>query len=444
MDPYNFVLWAYERAKYSENPTDTSVAAQYIKRMSNYDTIANTYKNYSTPFDWQDKVLGREAFQMTNNLSATGGNATTQYNISLTTNKQEGLLINSDYNRKLASFRFDHQASNSLKIGFNVRYNEQSIGGAGTSDAGGAGSNRLRQYIRYRPFILPGQSEDFYDPTLDANSPGNGLNIVNPLQMANAEYRQRNVVAYNYNGYVNLKISKLLSFKSVFGYDVNTTTSNGYDDTLTANSRNFNRLPILTSGTVYRNVINNSNVFTYSNPALFGSDHALDLLVGQEIYQTNTKTNNIEIRYFPVGTTPELAFANLGLATPPAGIVQPKPASTEINTTQLSFFGRVNYNFKRRYILTLNFRADGSSLFGPDYSSSIAPTDPTNRKWGYFPSASAAWRFSDEKFMEKIKFITDGKSGPVMDNPVTTELQLMDIPQVTHHHLMEVMVSMMY
>jgi hypothetical protein len=63
----------------------------------------------------------------------------------------------------------------------------------------------------------------------------------------------------------------------------------------------------------------------------------------------------------------------------------------------------------QKYLLTLNFRADGSSLFGPDYSSPIAPSDPTNRKWGYFPSASAAWRLSQEKFMEKVEFISDAK-----------------------------------
>lgn len=409
MDPYNFVLWSYERAKYTENPTDTSVAAQYIRRMSNYDTIAKAYTNYPTPENWQDRILGRNAFQATHNLSVTGGTATTQYNLSLTVNKQQGLLINSDYDRKMASFRFDHQASDKLKVGFNVRYNEQQVGGAGTSDIGGAGSNRLRQYVRYKPFILPGQTEDYYDPTLDANSPGNGLNLVNPIQMSNAEYRLRKIVAYNFNGYATYNFTKQFSFKSTFGYDVNKTTSYGYDDTLTSNSRNFNRLPVLTLNNVDRITINNSNVFSYSNPGLFNTKHSVNVLVGHEIYQTNTKTNALEVRYFPVGTKPELAFANLGLATPPPGLAQPKPASSEINTTQVSFFGRINYSYDSRYLLTLNFRADGSSLFGPDYSSLIAPTDPTNRKWGYFPSASAAWRFSQENFMHNVHFISDGK-----------------------------------
>jgi len=406
MDPYNFVLWSYERAKYTENPTDTSVAAAYIKRMSNYDTI-KTYQSYPNQ-DWQERLMGRKAFQMTHNLSVTGGTDATQYNLSVTWNKQEGLLINSDYDRKLAIFRLDHKASNKLKLGVNVGYTQQVVGGAGTSDVGGAGSNRLRQYVRYKPLLM-GQAEDYYDPTLDANSPGNGLNLVNPIQLADAEYRNRIISSYRYSGYLNFAFTKLFSFKSTFGYTYTTTASKGYDDTLTSNSRANARLPLLTRNDVAQGVINNNNVFTYSNPSILGSKNSLDVLVGQEIYQTNNKTQAMELRYFPVGTSPELAFANFGLATPPAGLTQPKPSSAEVNTTQLSFFGRINYAYDRRYLLTLNFRADGSSLFGPDYSSAIAPTDPTNRKWGYFPSASFAWRLSQEKFMANVDWISDAK-----------------------------------
>lgn len=409
MDPYNFVLYAYERAKYTENPQDTSFATQYIKRMSNYDTIAPTYSNYPNAIDWQKRVMGRSALQATHNLSVSGGTAITQYNLSVTSNKQEGLLRNSDYDRKLASFRFDHKASDKLKVGINVRYNVQKVKGAGTSDVGGAGSNRLRQFTRYRPLILPGQTEDFYDADLDARNPGNGLNEQNPLLVMDAEYRLRTITAYNFSGYFNYNFTKKLSFKSNFGYDVNKTESRAYDDTLTGTSRNANRLPILYLNNVDRTTINNSNVLTYSNSSLFKSRHALDVLVGHEIYETNIKANGLELRYFPVGTKPDVAFSNYGLAAPPAGLTQPKPASSEFKSTQVSFFSRISYNYNKRYLLTLNFRADGSSLFGPNYRSGIPLTDATNRKWGYFPSASVAWRISEEQFMKNISFISDAK-----------------------------------
>jgi len=410
MDPYNFVLYWYERAKYSENASDTAEAAIYINRMSNYDTIASTYKNYPTAMDWQKKVMGRNAFQQTNNISVSGGTATTQFNLSLTANKQEGLISNSALDRKLISFRFDHKATEKLKVGFNARYNVQKITGAGTSDAGGAGSNRLRQYTRYRPLLLPGQPDDYYDVNLDvAQNPGNGLNLVNPLQLINNEYRLRTVTAYNFNGYLNYSFAKNFSFRSTFGYDVNKTESDAYDDTLTANARANSRLPILTISNNDRYTINNSNVVTYSNHSLFNSKHSVDVLVGQEIYQTDTKTNSLQVNYFPVGIKPEQAMANLGLAAPPAGLQQPKPASADVVTRQLSLFSSIKYNFEQKYLLTLNFRADGSSLFGADYSSPIAPTDPTNRKWGYFPSAAVAWHISQESFMQNMSFLSDAK-----------------------------------
>ncbi|MEI9945757.1 MAG: TonB-dependent receptor [Chitinophagaceae bacterium] len=409
MDPYNFVLYNYERAKYTENGTDTAVANQYIKRMSNFDTIGKTYTDYVSPMDWQERVLGGDAAQSTHNISVSGGTANTQYNLSLTVNKQEGLLLYSDYDRKLASFKFDHKVSDKLKVGFNVRYNIQTVMGAGTSDISGAGNSRLRQFTRYRPLILPNQTEDYYDADLDARNPGNGIRELNPLQVLQSEYRKRSITAYNFNGYFNYSITKNLSIRSTLGYDVNKTESKSFDDTLTSNSRSFNKLPLITLANSDRYTITNSNVITYSNGSLFKSRHGVDLLVGHEIYQTENKNNATELRYFPVGLKPEAAFANFGLASPPAGFTQPKPTSSEVTTRQVSFFTSLKYNFNKKYFLTFNFRADGSSLFGANYSSTLPLSDSTNRKWGYFPSLALAWRLSQESFMANMDFISDAK-----------------------------------
>lgn len=407
MDPYNFVLYSYERAKYTGNPTDTAVAAQYIRIMANYDTIAN-FKNASG-INWQDEMLGRKAFQTTHNIGVTGGTAITQYNVSATYNKQEGLLSNSNYNRKLINFRFDHKVSDRLKVGFNVRFNNQEINGAGTSDNNGAGANRLRQYVRYRPLLLPGQSVDTYDQLLDANNPGNGLNLINPVRLMDAEYRKRTLTVYNINGYATYTFNKFLSFRSTFGFDNSQTEIKAFDDTLTANARTYNKMPVLTLNQIKIATINNSNVFTYSNPKLFASKHALDVLLGEETYQVRSIQNAFEYRYFPLGTKPDVAYANLGLATPPPGFTQPKPASSNVLTTQLSFFSRIGYKYNEKYLATLNLRADGSSLFGPNYSSPVALADSTNHKWGYFPSASVAWRISRESFMTNLTFVNDAK-----------------------------------
>lgn len=410
MDPYNFVLYQYEKATYTGSTTDAGSAIRYIGTITNYDTIATTYANYPNSMDWQQRMMGRNAFQTTQNLSMAGGNNSTQYNLSLTNNNQEGLLLNSEYNRKLINFRLDQKLSNNIKAGFNLRYNNQQILGAGTSDVGSANSNRLRQYTRYRPLLLPGQDEDTYDQNLSDYNPGNQLNLINPLLLSAAEYRLSEGTVYNLGGYLNINLSKSLSFKSTFGYDVNDTQNKSFDDVITPNSKNNGlKLPIASLSESNRKVINNSNVLTYSNKNFFKTGSRLNILLGHEIYQTKTSAKSQTIRYFPDGTTSDIAFANFGLANPPTGFTQPKPTSSHVETRQLSFFSRIAYDYKKKYLLTLNLRADGSSLFGPDYSSIFVANDSTNNKWGYFPSASLAWRLSEEKFMKKIAFINEAK-----------------------------------
>ncbi|WP_276485994.1 SusC/RagA family TonB-linked outer membrane protein [Paraflavitalea pollutisoli] len=409
MDPYQFVLYQYERAQYTGATNDLNMVSKYIRDPNNYDTIA-TYLNYPNAMNWQERMMGRNALQTTQNLTLSGGNQATQFNLSLTNNTQEGLLLNSSFARRLLNFRLDQKISNAIKMGFNVRYNNQQIKGAGTSDAGSANTNRLRQYTRYRPLFLPGQDEAYYDQDLSDFNPGNQLNLINPYLLSQAEYRLSTAVLYNFNGYININLLKGLSFKSTFGYDVTSTQGKSFDDTITANSKNNGaRMPIASLTDTRRSVLNNSNVFTYNNNRFLNGEGRLTILAGHEIFETKTTSNSQTIRYFPIGTSPDIAFANFGLATPPVGFAQPKPVSAEVQTRQVSFFTRWSYDFKQKYLLSLNFRADGSSLFGPDYSNVFVASDSVNNKWGYFPSASAAWRISQEDFMKRVTFIDDAK-----------------------------------
>ncbi len=124
-------------------------------------------------------------------MSISGGNASTTYNLSLTANKRKASSSIADLDRKNLNFRLDHKGSDIFRFGFNARYTDQKINGAGTSDVGGAGSNRLRQFTRYKPLILPGEEEESYDATLDLQNAGNGFNILNPILLANAESQKK-------------------------------------------------------------------------------------------------------------------------------------------------------------------------------------------------------------------------------------------------------------
>jgi len=388
MNPYQFLLYEYERAKYTNG--DSTFITRFIKRLNNFDTLKNFV---NTPgIDWQKATLGRSAFFQTHNLSISGGDAKTQFNLSATYNGQQGILLGSDYNRELINFRFNHKVSDKFSFGFNARYNNQVVNGLATADPTGAGNNNLRQFTRYQPLLSPGQSEDTYDIALSNLTSSNGAQLINPLQLIGAEYRKNTTSIMDLNANASLTIVPKLTIRTVIGYDVNLNNIRAFDDTITSNSiLNGAHLPIASVTNANVVTINNSNVIDYNNPSIFGSKHGIDILGGQEIYQTYATNNYLQLKSIPAGTSPAEAFANYAL-----GAAQP-PTSSETPVHIMSFFGRLSYNYNEKYLLTFNYRADGSSVFGPA------------RKWGYFPSASGAWRVSQESFMQKQDIFSDLK-----------------------------------
>lgn len=393
MKPYDFVTYWYERTRGSVADS-TAFARAYG---TTWDTLAN-YKN--APFaDWQDEMFGRKALMQTHNVSVNGGNAATQYNLSLTSNKEEGVMLRSDFDRKLASFKFDHTLNKIIKVGFNTRYNHTVVNGAGTTNEGSASTNRLRHSLKYRPLLMKGLGIDDFDQEYWLETNANSLSLGNPILLNAAEYRKNISDILNLSGYANIDLTKFLSFRSTFGYDLNTEERRAFDDTLTSNARQYGVAPLANVQNIKKVTLNNSNVLTFNNSQLegaFNKKNEITVLLGHEIYESRINTNSIETRYFPIGITPEWALANMNLGSPPQGVQQPKPVTTEITSRLVSFFGRVNYAYDKKYLLTFSMRGDGSSKFAEA------------NKWGYFPSGSVAWRLSNEDFLKD-------KLGPVSD-----------------------------
>ena len=148
LKPYEFVNWQYERYMLA-NDTGT------FKRIygSTWDTLQN-YRN--VPFlDWQEQVFGRRAGYQNHNVSLSGGSQNTTFNLSLTTNRELGILLESGFKRNMATFKLDHKATEKFRVGFNVRFTDQTIDGAGTTSSGTRTTNRLRHAIQFRPLDLP-------------------------------------------------------------------------------------------------------------------------------------------------------------------------------------------------------------------------------------------------------------------------------------------------
>jgi len=386
MDPYDFVIYQSERSRGSS--TDSTTFTNNFGRV--FDSL-DRYK-YVPEVDWQKKVFGNNGFMQTHNVNVMGGNKKVTYNFAYTFNDDQAIVINSSYKRHLLNLKGDYKITKNLKVGVGARYTRQDVYGAGVSDTKGSSYNRLRNAVKYRPFISTTQELDDPDPLADPNV-GNGLNLYNPISLANAEYRKRSTDIFNVTAFVQYQITKNLSFKSTFGYDYNKLIDRQFNDTLTPYSIiQGGRKPVVGLDTTIRKTMTNSNVLQYSVKNYKGM-HTLDVILGEETYDLRTETHQNLFRNYPNNISYSEAFKQTNLAVPFAGY----PRMRETRYTNLSFFGRVNYSLLDRYLFSFNVRADGASKFAP------------GKQWGYFPAGSVAWRVKNEKFLKDVEFISDLK-----------------------------------
>ena len=390
LNPYDFIVYQYERSR--GNATDsTTFVGDYGHT---FDTLS-VYKNL--PFvDWQKRTMDRQAMSQTHNISIIGGDKATQFNISFTDNDQKAIVINSDFNRKLLNFRLDHTANDWLKVGLNTRYNSTLVDGVGVSSASGSTYNNLRNSVKYRPFLFNGISDDEIDPSyyLETNAAGNNFGVLNPVELSNAQFRKNYSNDLNLSGYVNLTFSKFVSFKSTLGLDYNNQKLKSFDDSVTPNARiNGAGQPLAGINTTGLNTLDLSNTLTFSNAAVHPAHHEVTVLLGNEFYNIHGEGINQQYKLFPNGISPDNALNQLTLGQP----VLAFPQTTNYTSHLLSFFGRVNYSYDKRYLLQATLRSDASSKF------------LSGHQVGYFPSASFAWRISDEGFMQGFKALSDLK-----------------------------------
>lgn len=386
LDPYDYVIYQSERSRGSS--TDST---SFLKNFgSTWDTLA-FYKN-ANPVNWQDEVFGRTGVMTTHNITASGGTQKLTYNFGYTYSNDKAIVINSNFQRHLLNLKGDYKFTKNIKLGVSGRYQNQDVLGAGVSSDQGSSYNRLRNAVKYRPFLSPNEQIDDNDPIADPNV-GNGLNLVNPIKLANAEYRKKSTESFNFSANASITIIKNLSFKSTFGYDHKNTIDRQFSDSVTPYSIiQGGKKPIAQLDSTTAKTLTNSNVLTYSVKGFKGK-HDFDFLVGEETYDLKTETHTSLVKSFPNGTSHDAAFGNLGLGTSFTGY----PRVYKSRYTNLSFFGRINYSFMDKYLFSANVREDGASKFKP------------GRQWGTFPSMSVAWRAKNEKFLQDVNFLNDLK-----------------------------------
>ncbi|AZA53403.1 SusC/RagA family TonB-linked outer membrane protein [Chryseobacterium sp. G0201] len=387
LDPYEFVMYQYEL--YNKNGIAEDITA-FNTRYGTYDQIATKYQNIKER-DWQNELFGQEAFNFTHNLSLTGGSDKSAFSLTLNHVEEDGIMLNSGFRRSMANFKYDYDISKKLKVGFNARYSRQLISGAGTSATGSQGTNRLRNAVRYQPF--EGGSNvpiDDFDPNYATNT-----NLVNPLLLNDNEIKDARTNDLLLNAYLNYNITKDLTFRSVIGYVQKDNFVNQFWGSITSDARANNNQPIVQLTRNQTRRITNTNTLNYTKK--FGN-HKLDLLLGQETVQTDGEVSSTYTKWLPVSILPNEAFANIQAASPPSGMIQDAPRTSALPPDRLaSFFGRVNYIYDNKYIITASVRSDASNIF--DYEN----------RWGTFPAVSVAWKIKEEKFLKNKEWLDELK-----------------------------------
>ncbi len=372
LSPYEYAAWQYELAGPSGTP-----ANNYIKYYGVYDDM-DIYKSIQGT-DWQDELFGRTATTQYYNLSINGGTKATRYNLSLTRNDDEGIMIGSEYARNNLNFKLNSEVNKVISFDFNTRYSQTIVDGAGTSTGGSSSNSRLKHAVKYAP--TQGM-QDFVDDEDFASDIENSSTLYNPVMVTNDDYRHNLKQIFTVNGAVKFKILKSLVFRTEAGTDIGTDRNERVYGPTTSQARSDGGMP---QGSIDNQ---NSKRWRVANTLTFDKENFLPeqnltVLLGQELNAYSYKRVGSEARQFYKDMSASQILAMMNLGTP-----QPIATYESPGDNMSSYFGRINYSFKGKYLATFTLRADGSSKFAK------------GNQWGYFPSAALAWRISDEGFMQ--------------------------------------------
>ncbi len=321
--------------------------------------------------DWADLIL-QNGLTQNYEVSVSGGNEKTNFNLSLGTMYEEGLLKNDELDRYNVKAIVDHRISKLFKVGTNLLYTYK--------------SHDARQASVFSQAMKMTTITHAYtkDGTLIATPNPRYAAHCNPLLDEVDGAYQKNIETTRFFGNTYLEATPLknLSFKSMFAVDRKNVRTGVYQD--------YQSVARYQNGSGYiSSEYTNTTGFTWENTLNYnttfgGSKHDLSGLLGhsmnQSVYEESITSGDCGSEHYYQSGYYDLSKITSSTTT-----------SAYTKQSMLSFFGRLNYKYDEKYLLTASVRADGSSALAKGH------------KWGYFPSVAGAWRVSDEAFMESSK-----------------------------------------
>ncbi len=350
-----------------------------------YSRIAGEYGNREG-IDWQDLVFGSTGITQNHNVNISGGSDKTRYIISYNYTGEDGIMDRHGYQKNSVRTKVNHELWKGVRFDFSSSLQTTKV------DGGGSMGGKLKQTILQpvtggirwtnEEMISSDMGTAFSDimgdPNYDANNP-----ILDNLAITNEKYTRLATV----NAGLEIDIMKDLTFRTSGSYLWQQVRNDYWDDGSTKQAK-ANNSPY---GYGYRN---NGEKYSWqvTNTLNYAFNlteaHKFNVLLGQETWYTENMDLKNEYREFSDG--------NFGLNDVDMGIPYSRD-SQKGKVGLVSVFGRLSYNFNERYLITGTVRGDGSSKFA------------RGNQWGYFPSASAAWRISEESFMKDMEFLNNLK-----------------------------------
>ncbi|OKZ11609.1 MAG: SusC/RagA family TonB-linked outer membrane protein [Phocaeicola plebeius] len=374
---------AYEFVKLQAETYPASIANSTGGYLMEYQGKQWTLDDYRGIFqyDWQDEIL-RTALQHNHNIRLTGGTEGVRYNASVSYYNQDGILLNSGYER------FQARANTVIKrdkldISLTTNYSRSIQTGSTPSETSYSGMNNLFYSVwGYRPVTYPNKSmESLLNDVMDEAIDSSNDYRFNPIRSLKEEYRKYYINNLQLNGYVSYEFIKGLKLKVSGGYTYDARKNDQFN-----NSNTRYGGPTSTDKVNAQIIRNerltwlNENTLTYQTN--IKKKHFFNSLVGITF-------QNSDYEYYSLKST-HIPNESLGMAGMADGTLS-SSSSLKSSWSMMSYLARLNYNYKSKYYATASFRADGSSKFSKKH------------RYGYFPSGSLAWNFMEEEFMAPIK-----------------------------------------
>ncbi len=359
--------------------------ADYQNQIRTNQGNSNAYVQGDYDTDWQDLIY-RTGSTQNHQISFSGGSEKISVYASGTYFNQDGVLINSGYERVSFLSNIDAQVSDKLKIGLNLTGSSSSKDGVSTQSDGSAsvgGDDVVSLAMRFAP-----DKGIYNDDGTFATNDQIGDEVDNPYAVATEKIDETEIDIFRANLFADYEIFDGLTFKTTFGLSTENEFRGIYTPrTLTLTSGGVDGRAII-SEDKNKSVLN-ENYLTYKKEIGKGN---LTLLAGYSYQKTTNKGSYSE----GTGTIDD-SFSYYGLYTA-TSLINGSAGDIYFNETEIqSQFGRANFDYDDRFLLTATVRRDGASNFAE------------NEKYAIFPSGAIGWKVSNEDFLKDSETISNLK-----------------------------------